>query len=394
MVRRLVLILLLIVIWAALCAWAAGVPWQAPWTTHERLALSGRDFYPEAGVAFNEPEGLAVRAFDANGAATQIARLPRVWAEKYPMLRYRISDFPDTLELALAFRRSDAPSEVQTISLPTSGSGEVAVDLSRFKQWRGEIRELGFTEYAAAQLVPPSVAASFRPFRIEWVQLQPPTWDIVPARLRGDWFGYRSWSFQSVNTIGPRPGMLDGSWMLPIVALGLALSGLTAWLLLRWSCSRAVTFACGVAVSAWLVLDLRWLGDFYAKHATTETIYGGKSWPQRAALQVDEDTQKAADDLGELVRLQGARRVLVHSDSSFAMLRLIYFLLPLDAAPLEQVTGAGSEIPRGALLVFQGGAWKFDEAAGRLENGERTIPAEAIYKNGDLRVFRYLGTGR
>lgn len=391
MIRRLVLIPVLLAIWVMLFAWAAGVPWGAPWSASEHLALSARDLQIQYGEGDNVPEGLAIRAFGDNNTGLQTAKLAHVRAERYPILRYRIAGFSDKLELALVFRRADTKDDVHTVSLPTPREEEMVVDLTRFDEWRDEINEIGFAEYATAQLVPASTAASFEPFRIVSAQLQAPAWDIILPRLRSDWFGYRPWSLQSINTIGQGRGTLGGTWMMPILALGLILSGLAAWIGLGWSRARAMTAACSIAVCAWFVLDLRWLGDFYAKHQVTEDVYAGKSWTQRVALQPDEDTKKAADDLARIAHERGAERVLVQSDSVFTMLRLIYFLLPLNTAPFEQTMNEASTtaLPRNALIALYGSAWKYDKETGQLENGDKTIPAEAVYEKDGLRVFQY-----
>lgn len=393
MTRRLVLIPILLAIWVALFAWAAGVPWNAPRTAREHLSLLGRDFQTQLGEGEKTRDDLVVHAFGPDGTGLQTAHLTRVRAENYPILRYHLADFPDTLELAFVFRRKDAPDDVQTISLPSPDNDEVAVDLSRFEDWRGEISEIGFAEYATAQLVPPSVAASFKPFRIEAAQLQAPSWDAVIPRLRSDWFGYRPWSLQSINTIGPGRGTLGRSWMMPILAVGALLSGLVICLVLRLPRGRAMAVACGMVAATWIVLDLRWLDDFAVKHRVTEMIYAGKPWSQRHALQPDEENLTVAADIARVAAEQGGRRIFVHADSPFTLLRLIYFLLPLNVAPLDQTMNEapGKALPVDALIAVLGSDWKYDEASQHLRQGKVAIPAKAIYDKGDLHVFRSEG---
>lgn len=396
MIRRLVLIPILLAIWTALFAWAAGVSWRSPWAAHERLSLSGHNFQAKFGDASSDPGGLSVRALGDDGTGLQTVQVSRVRAEKYSVLRYRFKDFPDALELAFVFRRSDAPDDVQTISLPAPGTGEVAVDLSRFGEWRGEITELGFAEYATAQLVPPSAATSFKPFVIQDAQLQASTWDSVVPRLRSDWFGYRPWAMQSINTIGPGIAVIGHSWMLPVFALGALLSWFAAWLVLGWSRARAIKAACGVAVCAWVLLDLRWLDDLSAKHRLTEGIYAGKPWAERQTLQPDEGTLTAANELLRIVREQHVKRVLVHSDSTYTLLRFIYFLFPLNVAPLQQTMNEapGAPLPGDALIAVFDSEWKYDESSGRLGDGKVEIPATPVYAKDDLRVFRPAGAAR
>lgn len=393
MTRRLVLIPVLLAIWIALFAWTAGVPWNAPWSARERLAVSGRNFHTQLGEASYDMDAMVVHSFGADNTGLQTARLTRVRSEKYPVLRYRITGFSDKLELALVFRSDDAPKDVQTISLPSPDDGDVAVDLSRFKEWHGEISELGFAEYATAQLVPTSLVTPLEPFRIEMAQLQAPSWDILFSRLRSDWFGYRPWSLQSINTIGPGRGTLGRSWMMPILAAGAVLSCLAAWIVLRLPRRRALALAWGLAAFTWLVLDVRWLVDLVDKHQATEIVYAGKPWPQRLALQPDEENWKAAGDLARIAEEQGARRVFVQSDSVFTVLRMMYLLLPLNTASLEQTINDASPaaLPAGSLIALYTSDWKYDKTAQQLTKGDSSIPAKPIYEKGDLRVFRYEG---
>ncbi len=393
MTRRLVLIPVILAIWIVLLAWTAGIPWNAPWAARERLALSGRDFHTQLGEASFDEDAMVVTAFGADNTGLQIARLTRVRSEKYPVLRYRIRDFSGKLELALVFRSDDAPKDVQTISLPSPDAGEVIVDLSRFKEWHGEISEFGFAEYATAQLVPPSLVVPVEPFRIEKAQLQAPSWDILFSRLRSDWFGYRPWSLQSINTIGPGRGTLGRSWMMPVLAAGAVLSGLAAWIILRLPRRRAVAMAWALVACTWIILDIRWLTDLAEKHQVTETIYAGKPWEQRVALQPDEDNWQAAADVARIAAQEGGGRVLVQADSAFTWMRLTYLLLPLNTAALDQVIGEASAtaLPAHSLIALYASDWKYDKDSGQLTKGDSTIPVKPVYEKGELRIFRYEG---
>ncbi|MBS0567858.1 MAG: hypothetical protein JSS59_10705 [Proteobacteria bacterium] len=393
MIRRLVLLPILFVIWLALFAWAADVPWSAPWTAAARLSVSPREFHVQFGEASTEPQGLLVRAFDSNGMGLQTESLARVRAEQYPILRYRIVGFPHTLELALVFRRSDSPQDVQTISLPTPGKGEIAVDLSRFAEWRGEITELGFAQYAGGQLVPPSVAAVFKPFRIEQVQLQSSSWSDVLPRLRSDWFGYRPWALYSISALGPQIATSSPSWMQPVLVLGVGLSLAVSWIALRWPRRRLARVAIVAAAIVWLLLDLRWLDDLLAKHAVTEEVYAGRPWAERVALQPDEATLAATRQIAGIAAEMHAGRVLVHADSPYTMLRMIYFLLPLNVAPLQLALSEApaTPLPRDALIAVFDSEWKYDENSRRLGNDTTGISVEPLYASKGLRIFRVDG---
>ncbi|GAF67266.1 unnamed protein product, partial [marine sediment metagenome] len=110
----------------------------------------------------------------------------------------------------------------------------------------------------------------------------------------------------------------------------------------------------------------------------------------RAVLQPDEATLVAAREIAKIAAEQHAARVLVHSDSPYTLLRTIYFLLPLNTAPLEQTLSEapGVTLPDDALVAVYSSEWTYDKDSGRLGNDKISVPAKLIYENGDLRVLR------
>ncbi|TLY51320.1 MAG: hypothetical protein E6K53_07860, partial [Gammaproteobacteria bacterium] len=137
MIRRVAFAIALVAIWLGVFGWAAGLRWNTPLAPRAHLALAGYDFHARFGSAERMGERLQVKTLGDDGTGLQTAMLARIAATDVPILRCRIANFPRTLELAVVFRRADAPDDVQTISLPSPGSGETVVDLSSFAEWRG-----------------------------------------------------------------------------------------------------------------------------------------------------------------------------------------------------------------------------------------------------------------
>ncbi|MFT3793060.1 MAG: hypothetical protein QM741_18780 [Rudaea sp.] len=395
MIRCVLFALVVIVVWLAVLAWSANLPLDSPLVPAQRLSLRGAGFNPQFGHAERDADDLVVDALGADGNGLQTIQVGRARADETPVLCYRMADFPDTLELSLVFRRidADADADLGTISIPSPGRSRACVNLATLPDWQGEIREIGFAEYATAQLVPRS-AAAFRPFRIEAVELQSASWSALPARLRTDWFSYRPWALLSISALGPQIATLRTSWMQSALALGILLALAAAWAILRWPRRRIAAIASIVVATAWILLDLRWLDDFAAKHRLTEELYAGKPWSQRLALQPDEDTFAAAQEVSRFAATQGCKRVLVLSDSSFTLLRLVYFLLPLNAAPLVATDPAMAALPRDTLIVAFDSKWKYDADAGTLGDGRTAIPAKMAYAHGGLRMLLPGGTGQ
>jgi hypothetical protein len=387
--RNLRLAFALILLWLLVLGTAAGIPWSAPLSPRAIVALNGQDFRPLVGAGVEDGTSLGIGAIATEGYALQTTSLEHLRAADTPILRYHFEDFPRTLELVLVFRRADAPDDVQTAALPWPGDGSVVVDLRAASEaWRGEITELGFAEYPTAQLVPPSIA--FRPFRLVDARLQSAAWNAAPGLLLSGWFGYRPWSQASVNVVAQGA---EGSTSMPLtLAIGGALTFVVlAWLRREWR-ARLPRLAMIVGLSMWVALDVCALDDLWTKHKLTTSIYSGKSWQERARLQPDEDVAGFAQLTRQHVAGTGSgQRVLVGSDSIFKMLRLIYFLLPLNAAPLDSALG---EVPvlswpaDTAIVICASKAWHYDDATSTLRSGAKTLSVTPLFISGELAVYR------
>ena len=388
MTRNLRLALALALVWLLVLGTAARIPWSAPLTPHATVELDGQDFRPLAGAGVEDGTALGIGAIATEGYALQTTPLQHLRAMDLPILRYRFEDFPRTLELVLVFRRADAPEDVQTVALPWPGDGGVTFDLrTATEAWRGEIIELGFAEYATSQLVPPSIA--FRPFRLVSARLQSAAWRVGPALLRSGWFGYRPWSQASVNAVAQGA---EGMTSMPLtLALGAVLTlAVLAWLRREWR-GQLLRLALALAALAWVALDLRALDDLWAKRELTTSIYSGKSWQERARLQPDEDIAGFAQLSRQQASSAGSgQRVLVASDSVYKMLRLIYFLLPLNTVPLETAIAQASpsSFPADTLIVIcASSAWQYDGATSMLRSGARTVPVTPLFVGGELGIY-------
>jgi hypothetical protein len=393
--RRALAVVAFIAVWLLVLGCAARIPWSAPLVSRDQVTLKGQDFRPVMGAGVEDGSALGIGAIASDGNAMQSVPMDRLRAANYPLLSYRFEDFPRTLELLLVFRRADTPDDVQTVALPWPVDGAVTVDLhAASPAWRGEITELGFAEYATAQLVPPSIA--FQPFRLDQARLASPAWNALPRLLRQAWFGYQPWSLASINVVGASADT-NASMPATLVA-GAVLSLLACAFLLRWSRRQRLRSVVIAGALCWVALDARWLADLSAKHRLTESIYAGKSWQERARLQPDEDVAGFA----QLARQQLADsrqpdRVLVASDSTYTMLRLIYFLLPLNAAPLESAIAAlpVRDWPADTIIVLCSSTrWHYDDSDATLRSDSRSIAVTPLFVGGKLAVYRARRGGR
>jgi len=384
--RRLACAIALVAIWIGVIGWAAGMRWNGPWHPPSTLGLAASDFRVVMGAGVEDGEALRVGAVGDDGNALQTIVLKSIHASDFPVLRYHFEGFPRTLELSLVFRRADSPDEVQAVTVPTPGDGWYSVDLRGIPGWQGDIIELGFAEYATAQLVPPSIA--FKPFRFDSAELAPLSWSGGLGVLYTSWFAYVPWALLSVSALAPDRGTLGTSSPVPVLVLGSVLSLAAAALILGWSRPRLLRRIALAAFLIWAVLDLRWLHDFHGRHALTEDLYAGKSWDERQRLLPDQDIASAAEQIRNWLAAQPpGQRVLVAADAKYVFLRLIWLLLPHNAALLSNA--AYSTLPHGSLiLLYASTEWVYDAERGMLTGATGAYVVEPVFNSGGVRLFR------
>jgi len=381
-IRALVCAVAIVVLCLCALGWILGLNWRTPWVPGSRVDLPARDFQVVTGTGELQASALRIAAAGDDGSTLQTVRIG-IRAEDFPILRYRFDDFPRTLELSLIFRRDDAPAEVQAFTVPWPGDGERTIDLRALPAWHGQIIELGFAQFATGQLVPASVA--FAPFVLDRVELSSLSWSGVLGALRTDWFGYTPWALAAVNNLG------RGSALPPVAAVpGALLLALGVVALATRRRRRHLRRAVMVAiVAAWLVLDVFWLQDLTAKHALTDALYARKSWEERERLAPAEDLTFIAEQTRNWLALEHvSSRILVAADTSHNFFRVIYLLLPHNAAALFDIGDA--PVPADTLILLFGNnkQWMYDAERSAIFGRGRVYPVEPVYGSGGAQVYR------
>lgn len=380
--------------WLLLLAWAAGVDPRSPLAPESERAFPGSRFRAAFGRAEADGQRLRVLAEAEDHSALQVTVLPQLDARSFPILRYRFDRFPRTLELSLAFRTAEDPDDVQTVSLPWSGDGTATFDLSGVEAWSGTIIELGFAEFATGQLVPPE--HGFAPFVLERAELWSPSWRGDFAALATDWFGAWPWSQRSVHALGREGGERGAHSPVLVAALAIALAAAWSMLLLGVRGRRAILVTAATGLIAWFVLDLRWQVGLVQRLLATRALYAGQDWPERARRVGDSAILRAAESVRTLLRDEPVqRRILVYSDNGYSLLRMIWHMQPLNAAPFWHAAGFGQSLPEGTVIVFHASdAWRTNPTIGRLlEHSERIAAPGVVRADGfeaaDTVVYRF-----
>lgn len=376
-----------------LLLWSASVRWNAPFSPTMQRNFKGSAFSEVFGRSSANEGVLSIDAAGEDHSTLQVVAVD-FDAGEFAVLRYRFEHFPRTLELSFVFRTASAPDDVQTVSLPWPGGGETTFDLSDLPGWEGRILEIGFAEFATAQLVPPE--SGFAPFRLGQAALWSDSWRGDLAALATDWFGAWPWSQRSVHALGREGGSVHARSIVVFVALSAALVAALAVALLGVRGRRATVAVLACVALAWFVLDLRWQIGLLQRLRATHALYAGTSWDERRTLVGDREIQLAAERIRALIEKEGARqRALVQASSGYGLLRLIWHLLPLDVAAFW-LPDPSLRVPDGTLIIFHDSdAWYANPAFRRfLAHSERMWGDDEIMRGSfdpapAIVVFRY-----
>ncbi|MEO5626897.1 MAG: hypothetical protein ABIQ70_12885 [Dokdonella sp.] len=376
----------LAVSWSVLLLWAARVDVRSPWAPAAELSLPGSRFHSVVGSATPDAQHLRIDAAAKDFSALQATTLANLVARDFPILRYRLVEFPRTLELSLVFRTAEAPDDVQSISLPRPERHESTFDLSQVAAWRGTITELGFAEFPTAQLVPP--AAGFRPFMLAGAQLESLSWHGRLSTLLSSWQERRPWQLISVSAVGPTETG-DSSPHAPRLPLVLALALLSVGVLarailqLRGKALQKLLFAS--AAVAWITCDLVWQRDLAYKRDTDRDVWGDAPIAARQDRVPDARLREVALHVrSALSGFPRTTRVLVSAPSPYDALRLIYHAAPLNVGVLAGIDA--EHAPLGTIVV------RYADDQDKVQNGVLqfggiTLHVRTIEQRPDLGIY-------
>lgn len=369
--------------------WASGIQWSSPFLASQVRHWDGSDFRVVMGGAAQDETRLRIGAVGENRTALQSVVLNGIDAAENPMLRYRFEQFPHTLELSLVFRRAGV-EDVTVVALPWPGDADAWFDLGTVPEWRGQITELAFAEYPTPQIVPP--LQGFRPFTLVDASLASRSWRGDLSALTTDWLGQWPWSQRSVHALGRDTDTPRAQSLVLCLALMIALVVVGSFVILRLRGAVLLRVSVVAAVLGWLLLDLQWEAGLRWRHAATQSLYAEFDWPERELHSADQDIIETAHELQRDLRdLPENSRVLVHAGSSFATLRMIYHLLPMNVGVLVLAADLSPAVPLpdgSIIVVYDAPDWSYDEQQQQLQGGGLSFPGEILIRRDRLLVLR------
>ena len=163
-------------------------------------------------------------------------------------------------------------------------------------------------------------------------------------------------------------------------------------LILRLRGPALARIAVVAVVLGWMLLDLQWDSGLRWRHAATESLYAEFEWPERELHSADQDVIETAHALKRDLRdLPENSRILVHAGSSFATLRLIYHLLPMNVAVLVLAADLTPPVPLpdgSIIVVYDAPDWSYDPQRQQLQGGGLSFSGEIVIRSDRLLVLR------
>ncbi|MGB0132769.1 hypothetical protein [Dokdonella sp.] len=391
--KRLLFAIVLLASFGLLLLWAAGAELHSPMFADQQRNWTGSEFRVVMGGAAQDEDRLRIGAVGDDRTALQSIALNGVDAMENPILRYNFAQFPHTLELSLVFRRV-GDEDVTVVSLPWPRDGNSWFDLGTVPEWNGRITELAFAEYPTPQVVPPM--QGFKPFTLVGASLSSRSWQGDLSALLTDWTGQWPWSQRSVHALGRDTDTPRAQSLVLCLLLAVGLVLIWSFAILKVRGAGLLRLGVLALFVGWLLLDLQWHSGLRWRHSATEVLYSEFSWPDRELHSADRDIVETAHELKLALRdLPGNTRVLVHSASSFTVLRLIYHLLPMNVGVLAQAKATAPDEPLsdGSVVVFYDIAgWRYDPQKRMMEGDGLRLPGEIIHRRDRLIVLK-LGRG-
>jgi hypothetical protein len=353
------------------------------------LHSSGSDNQPQrygveqlravSGEARVEKGRLLITRFEDKAAVVSTGPIV-LGAEDLPLLAVDRGELTATPGVFF-WRPANAPGELHSREL---GVGAEWLDLRKDTRWQGTIIEVGIVLYRNDR------------DRAELVELalHPASVPTLLSLTLSQWTQPTRWTQKSINRVqvGAANALLPltclvGTWLLVGLLLLAAVHGRKA----------TGTAALVLAITGWLLLDLRWFEHSLAQARATWDHYTHSSNPDALDMGAawDGETMSVAERVSEALGDDGPKRVLVTAPGGgtrFQLLRAKYALLPHAGYAQHEGLESLRTDAFDAILMLRsehGGRGErskaFIEIAGRRFDAVHSFPGGTLYLRGKLR---------
>ncbi len=261
-------------------------------------------------------------------------------AEELSVLRYRMRNFSSALELVFLWRLADDPEMLHSATIPKPRGGDQTFALDQLPNWQGRVVEIGFGQIPTAMQTPPGTP--FPPFSIESIRLESMSLSNALRAQVDSMSALRPWAQRSINSLGRELSEAPRRSTLVPIVVALATFILLSVILLR---RRALLPVLAAVAVVWLLVDWSWQRQLLAQNRLTERTVSTTPF-------ADVDLAGVADRFRAWYRQRSeAPKVLVAAPSAYTTYRMIWHLLPMDAATWNVALGRVDQLVPGTLIL-------------------------------------------
>lgn len=325
---------------------------------------------------------MLVTATDSNGVAV-VSLTTSFPAADYPAVAWLAIDVPASADVRLLWRNDYTPQKVNSIGIRVESGRLLPSLLANEPDWIGRISGLALVVRAPLT----------QPLRIAGAEAKPTGAIGVLADRTREWLEPERWTGTSINTV--TGGADVQSLPLPLLLGGtVLLASLLIWLWKRLRKEPAPTtlpiLIAVMFVTAWFLLDARWMTNLAGQVASTMDRYGGKDWREKHVAAEDGPLFNFIESVR--AKLPDAPvRIFVASDANYFRSRAAYHLYPNNvyADPYRNVLPSPEKLRKGDwVVVYQRRGVQYDASTRQLRwDGQSPLSAELRFTDAGAALF-------
>ncbi|MCH9699617.1 MAG: hypothetical protein K0U68_16085 [Gammaproteobacteria bacterium] len=359
--------------------------------------LAGTQFKALIGQVKTDQQQLYLTGL-ANAMAALSNSQRRFSANYFPFLEINQSGFTHQPVINFFWRKQGQDQSVFTETLVNFHDESIVIDMSRHPQWNGTIIEVGLSFEGELK----------SSLRLDSVVLQP--WSIMSwiHSIWDQWWAYGGWKGTSINFIGG--GQYDKLQdikgpeypMLPVIAVWLGLSVICYLAICRLKRCKPDSTQCLIMFFlAWVLLDLRWLHEFWMRTDVVKIQYLGKTQHHRWLSENDSEWYAMSQEVKQHITEPTARVFFVlrtqQQLDDYYRYRIRYHLLPHNSYPFLQTLPKPSDLLAGDYILDLGETSSL-QFKGNVLTANKLLqplpgikPINLIYQTRLARLYRYEG---
>jgi hypothetical protein len=334
------------------------------------LSWSARQLALVRGVGAVQGDEVHINAPDAGGLALLSVETAFRSAD-YPIIEWAAIDVPEGADVRLLWRSDYTPTKLSSIGLVVESGRVMPALVAGNGEWIGNIRGLALAiRFAGAE-----------PVRVRGVIAKPGTMGGVLKDRLGEWLAFEGWTGTSINSVTGGADIQDLPLPLLFAAAVLVACAIVAIVARRRDRRVRRALVTGIVVcvlTAWALLDARWMWNLARQVDVSGRMYAGKTYEQKHLEAEDGPLYQFIERARALMPATPVR-VFVAAEAHYFRGRAAFHLYPHNVYfdPYHDVLPPVDQLRAGDwVLIYRRRGVQYDPARHLLRIGGAEVPAD------------------